>query len=557
MKYFILAAAQAALTALIILVISRRRHNAPSTKQRILAKKEDNGKELSELRTARARSLSIPLCELSRPSSLCDIVGQDEGIRALKAALCGKNPQHVLIYGPPGVGKTCAARLVLEEARKNPESPFDEKSKFIEVDATCTRFDERSIADPLMGSVHDPIYQGAGAYGAQGIPQPKPGAVSRAHCGILFLDEIGELHPTQMNKLLKVLEDRKVFFESAYYSRDNQSIPAYIHDIFQNGMPADFRLVGATTRLPEEISPALRSRCVEIFFNGLSPNDLKKIVYGAVERLGCVITDEAASCCASYSGSGRDAVNILQLAGGAAHMDGRAGIRKSDIEWVAKTCRYQRRFAGCLPDSSKPGTSFGLGVSSGMAGGTVIEIECSATSVPSGTGRLDITGVIEEEEIDMRSRRIRRKSSIVSSLDNVLTAAKRRFGIDFKDYDIRFNIPGGTLVDGPSAGAAFIAAYLSAVTGRSICGKICLTGEITMHGDVRGVGGVREKAEAAAAAGAHMIIIPYENKDEPLPDTALLTRYVQDIYEIVELALGGAGIEPFTHKSGVHALGGI
>lgn len=89
--------------------------------------------------------------------------------------------------------------------------------------------------------------------GSAGVPQPKPGAVSRAHCGILFLDEIGELHPVQMNKLLKVLEDRKVFFDSAYYSKDNANIPQHIHDIFQNGMPADFRLIGATTRQPEEL----------------------------------------------------------------------------------------------------------------------------------------------------------------------------------------------------------------------------------------------------------------------------------------------------------------
>ncbi len=40
-------------------------------------------------------------------------------MKALKAALCGPNPQHVIIYGPPGVGKTAAARLVLEEAKKS------------------------------------------------------------------------------------------------------------------------------------------------------------------------------------------------------------------------------------------------------------------------------------------------------------------------------------------------------------------------------------------------------------------------------------------------------
>lgn len=64
--------------------------------------------------------------------------------------------------------------------------------------------------------------------GMAGIPQPKPGAVTKAHGGILFIDEIGELHPIQINKLLKVLEDRKVFLESAYYnSRRPWYSPAY------------------------------------------------------------------------------------------------------------------------------------------------------------------------------------------------------------------------------------------------------------------------------------------------------------------------------------------
>ncbi|NLA85504.1 MAG: AAA family ATPase, partial [Clostridiales bacterium] len=220
--------------------------------------------EMEKLQRMREISLSEPLSEKTRPASFEDIIGQENGIRALRAALCGPNPQHIIIYGPPGVGKTCAARLVLEEAKKSGHSPFKMNAKFIEVDATSVRFDERSIADPLIGSVHDPIYQGAGAMGAAGIPQPKPGAVTKAHGGILFLDEIGELHPIQMNKLLKILEDRKVYLESAYYNSQDKNIPRHIHDIFQNGLPADFRLVGATTRSPSEIPPAIRSRCLEI-----------------------------------------------------------------------------------------------------------------------------------------------------------------------------------------------------------------------------------------------------------------------------------------------------
>ena len=208
-------------------------------------------RELDKLNKMKQIHLSDPLNERVRPMRFEDIVGQEQGIQALKAILCGPNPQHVIIYGPPGVGKTCAARLVLEAAKHSEGSPFAANAPFIEMDATCVRFDERAIADPLIGSVHDPIYQGAGQLGINGVPQPKEGAVSRAHGGVLFLDEIGELHPIQMNKLLKVLEDRKVRFESAYYNPEDSNVPRYIHDIFENGLPADFRLVGATTRSPE------------------------------------------------------------------------------------------------------------------------------------------------------------------------------------------------------------------------------------------------------------------------------------------------------------------
>ena len=66
--------------------------------QRDFKRKQDN---LNKLRSIK---LNISLSEKTRPINLTDIVGQENGIKALKSALCTKNPRHVVIYGPPGEG---------------------------------------------------------------------------------------------------------------------------------------------------------------------------------------------------------------------------------------------------------------------------------------------------------------------------------------------------------------------------------------------------------------------------------------------------------------------
>lgn len=303
---------------------------------------EESKKKAERLNAMRHISLTEPLSEQVRPDKMEEIVGQDDGIKALKAALCGKNPQHVIIYGPPGVGKTAAARVALKAAKMSEGTPFKKDAQFVEADATIMRYDERSIADPLIGSVHDPIYQGAGAYGNAGVPEPKEGAVSKAHGGILFIDEIGELQSMQINRLLKVLEDRKVIFESAYYSSSNKKIPTYIHDIFENGIPADFRMIGATTRKPEEIPEAIRSRCVEIYFNALSRADIEKILSNAVAKLGIKAEDGVIQLISLYSSSGRDAVKILQTVTNVVRMENRETATVADAEWVVRSGHYKQ-----------------------------------------------------------------------------------------------------------------------------------------------------------------------------------------------------------------------
>lgn len=498
---------------------------------------KENKKEMENLRKLRNINLTEPLTEKSRPSTFEEIIGQEKGIKALQAALCGPNPQHVIIYGPPGIGKTAAARLVLEDAKKRMNSPFKANAKFIEIDATTVRFDDRGIADPLIGSVHDPIYQGAGQLGVAGIPQPKPGAVTKAHGGVLFLDEIGELHPIEMNKLLKVLEDRKVFLDSAYYNSEDNNMPLYIKDIFDNGLPADFRLIGATTRNPDEIVPALRSRCVEIFFRALLPDEIEKIAQNSVDKVGLTIEEKAREMVGKYASNGRDALNLIQLACGIAINDERTEINVDDVEWVIENGQYTPRLEKKVYDKPQVGFVNGLAVY-GANMGAVMEIEATAMKSKFRKGNIKITGIVEEEEISSFNRKMVRKSMAKCSAENVITVLEKVLNINCDKYDIHVNFPGGSPVDGPSAGISISTAIYSAITGIPVDNEVAMTGEISLHGNVRPIGGVNAKIAAAIKAGAKKIIIPKDNwQDSFAAFEGVNIIAVSNIREVLAIAL--------------------
>lgn len=495
----------------------------------------ESKKEMEQLRKLREISLSVPLSERVRPAAFADIVGQEDGIKALRAALCGPNPQHCIIYGPPGVGKTAAARLVLEEAKKNPKSPFQRDAVFVELDATTARFDERGIADPLIGSVHDPIYQGAGAMGQAGIPQPKQGAVTSAHGGVLFIDEIGELHPIQMNKLLKVLEDRKVFLESAYYNPENREIPHHIHDIFQNGLPADFRLIGATTRTPNEIPAAIRSRCMEVFFRELDRGEIKQVAKKAADKIHMAISENGLDILAQYTQNGREAVNMVQIAAGLAIQEGQDFIREEDLEWVATASQLSPRYEKKAPEQSAAGLVNGLAVT-GPNTGMLLEIEVAAIPAKE-RGSVNITGIVDEESIGGEGKSVRRKSMARGSAENVITVL-RTMGVPADQYDLHVNFPGGIPVDGPSAGIAMACGIYSAIYKIPVDQTVAMTGEISLHGKVKPVGGVYAKIKAAKQAGAKTVIIPAENMQASFKEiTGIAIVPVRQLEEVLDIAL--------------------
>jgi Lon-like ATP-dependent protease len=126
-----------------------------------------------------------------------------------------------------------------------------------------------------------------------------------------------------------------------------------------------------------------------------------------------------------------------------------------------------------------------------------------------------VSGIVEEEELGREGHRMRRKSTARGSAETVRTLLAE-MGYTLAGRDLHISFPGGAPVDGPSAGAAMAIAAISALTDRPIDGSCAVTGEITVHGAIRAVGGVPEKVEAARQSGLTRVFIPKENDMETL-----------------------------------------
>ena len=164
--------------------------------------------------------------------------------------------------------------------------------------------------------------------GLAGIPQPKEGAVTKAHGGMLFVDEIGELHPTELNKLLKVLEDRKVFLDSSYYSSENPNIPSYIKEIFEKGLPRDFRLIAKNYKNSRGNPSCYTFKMCGGFFKSLTDKEISEIAKEAVKKVKLEIEESAIKLIGETCINGREAVNLVQLASGVIINEGRKIITK-------------------------------------------------------------------------------------------------------------------------------------------------------------------------------------------------------------------------------------
>ena len=162
-----------------------------------------------------------------------------------------------------------------------------------------------------------------------------------------------------------------------------------------------------------------------------------------------------------------------------------------------------RRFTGDdIRETDEVGMATGLAWTA--VGGTTLTIEVSAMH---GKGDILLTGKLGDVM----------KESARAAI-TYIRAHAGRYGIDSEDFekkDVHIHVPeGATPKDGPSAGITMATAILSAFTGKPVRHDIAMTGEITLRGKVLPIGGLKEKALAAARIGIHDVIIPDGNKKD-------------------------------------------
>ena len=134
-------------------------------------------------------------------------------------------------------------------------------------------------------------------------------------------------------------------------------------------------------------------------------------------------------------------------------------------------------------------------------GGELLTIEASNIK---GKGRIIKTGSLG----DVMQESIQAALTVVRSRSDSL-------GIDtdfYEKYDVHIHVPeGATPKDGPSAGGAMAISLISVFTGIPVRADTAMTGEITLHGQVTKIGGLKEKLLAAKRAGIKRVIIPQDN----------------------------------------------
>ncbi|MBR6995920.1 MAG: endopeptidase La [Ruminococcus sp.] len=177
-----------------------------------------------------------------------------------------------------------------------------------------------------------------------------------------------------------------------------------------------------------------------------------------------------------------------------------------------------------------------VGVVNGLAwtsvGGVLMPIEVITMK---GTGKIELTGSLGE---------VMKESSKIAV--SYVRSIADKYGIDpdfYKNVDLHIHAPEGAVPkDGPSAGVTMTTALVSALSGRKVRSDVAMTGEVTLHGKVLPIGGLREKTMAAYKSGIKTVIIPAANKPDleevdEVVKNAITFVYAEELTDVLDTAL--------------------
>ena len=198
-------------------------------------------------------------------------------------------------------------------------------------------------------------------------------------------------------------------------------------------------------------------------------------------------------------------------------------INKSNLEDFLGVPKYRRSEDDLR---NKIGCVTGLAWTS--VGGETLQIEAT---IFRGKGKLNLTGQLG----DVMKESIQAASSVVRSYLEANLPELR-----YDEYDIHMHLPeGATPKDGPSAGIGMATALLSAFSKIPVRGDLAMTGEITLHGRVLAIGGLKEKLLAAVRSHIKTVLIPEENRKDlrEIPDevknalTIIPVNRIEQVFE--------------------------
>ncbi len=432
----------------------------------------------------------------------------------------------VLLSGIMGIATVMGVRQRYRIDYNIPKLLIDnsDKKRAPFVDATGAR------SSSLLGDVrHDPFQ--SGGLGTPAHLRVEPGAIHKAHKGVLFIDEIGTISYRVQQELLTAMQEKR-------YPIKGQSERSAGSLVRTTPAPCDFILVVAGNWEDlKKMHPALRSRIrgygYEVVVNedmDDTPENRKKLVQFVaqeVRRDGKIphFTKEAVELiileAKNRSGKKgkltlrlRELGGLVRAAGDIAVERGHKYVLPEDVYTAlerSKTLEEQeaerivklyRDYSIVQTEGYVVGRVNGLAVLGQSNTGVVLPIEAEVTPAQSKSGgKIIATGQLQ---------RIAREA-----VQNVAAIIKKVANKNVKDYDIHVQFvqaPGG--VEGDSASISIATAIISAMTGIPVDQSIAMTGSLSIKGEVLPVGGVSAKIRAAHAAGIKRVIIPYANKDD-------------------------------------------